>query len=102
MPDWVATLAGWSSLLFGGLGLWRGVTLLHRAGEARDSTGTPAWLVLMESSGLTVLGVALLLSGWMNLIWLAVVLMTIGAVADIRRWLRRRLSVTPSADDSAT
>lgn len=102
MPDWVATLAGWSSLLFGGLGLWRGVTLLRRGGEARDSTGTPAWLVLVESSGLTVLGVALLLDGWMNLIWLAVVLMTIGTVGSIRRWLRRRLSPSASADDPAT
>ncbi|MFF5075848.1 hypothetical protein ACFY36_02270 [Actinoplanes sp. NPDC000266] len=63
MPDWVPTLAGWGSLLFGGLGLWRGVTLLRREGEARDATGRPAWLVLAESSGLTVLGVVLLLSG---------------------------------------
>ncbi|MFF0155727.1 hypothetical protein [Micromonospora sp. NPDC005203] len=78
-------------LLFGGLGLWRGVTLLRRAGGARDSTGTPVWLVLVESSGLTVLGVALLLDGWMNLTWLAVVQMSIGAVGSIHRWLRRVL-----------
>lgn len=102
MPDWVATLAGWSSLLFGALGLWRGVTLLRRGGEARDSTGTPAWLVLVESSGLTVLGAALLLDGWTNLIWLAVALMTIGAVGSTRRWMRRRLSPPASADDPAT
>ncbi len=102
MPDWVATLAGWSSLLIGGLSLWRGVTLLRHGGEARDSTGAPAWLVLVEGSGLTVLGVALLFDGWMNLIWLALVLMAIGAVGNIRRWLRRRLSVTASADDPAT
>jgi hypothetical protein len=101
MPDWVATLAGWSLLLVGGLGLWRGVTLLRRGGEAGDSTGTPAWLVLVESSGLTVLSVAQL-GGWMNLIWPAVVLMTIGAVGEIRRWLRRRLSLTAGAKDPAT
>jgi hypothetical protein len=102
MPDRVATLVGWSSLLFGGLGLWRGVTLLRRGGEAHDSTGTPAWLVLVESSGLIVLGVALLLDGWMHLIWPAVALMTIGAVGSIRRWLLRRLSPSVSADDPAT
>jgi hypothetical protein len=78
------------------------VTLLRRGGEARDATGTPAWLVLVESSSLAVLGVALLLSGWMNLIWLAVVLMIIGAVGGIRRRLWRRLSLTGSADDPAT
>ncbi len=99
MPDWLATLAGWNSLLFGGLGLWRGVTLLRRGGKARDSTGTPAWLVFVESSGLTMLGAALLLGGWMNLIWLALVLMTFGAVGSVRRWLRQRLSPPTGADD---
>ncbi len=92
MPDWLTTLAGWTSLGFGGLGLWRGATLPHRSGTAaRDSTGLPGHLVLVQSGGLTLLGAAALLGGgWVQLIWPAVLLMIIGEVGRIRRWLHRR------------
>ncbi|WP_326562042.1 hypothetical protein [Micromonospora sp. NBC_01796] len=88
MPGWLIILAGWTSLVFGGLGLWRGVTLLLRGDtKARDSTGTDAWLVLVEGGGQFLLGAALLLGGgWVHLIWPAVLLMAIGSVQWIRSW----------------
>jgi hypothetical protein len=92
VPDWFATLAGWMSLVVGGLGLWRSATLLLRGGpDARDTTGTPGRLVLVEGGGLTLLGAAALLGGgWVHLIWPAFFLIAIGELHRIRRWLRRR------------
>lgn len=91
MPDWFATLAGWILLVVGALGLRRGVTLLRHGKAARDSTGTPGWLVLVESGGLSLLGAAVLLGGrWVHLIWPAVVLMAIGAGRGISGWRQRR------------
>jgi hypothetical protein len=92
VPDWITMLGGWTSLGFGGLGLWRGVTLLLRSGtEARDTTGLPGQLVLAESSGLTLLGAAALLGGgWVHLIWPAVFLVTIVEVRRISSRLHRR------------
>ncbi|GAA3958243.1 hypothetical protein [Actinoplanes auranticolor] len=92
MPDWLVTLGGWTSLVFGGLGLWRGAILVLRTGpEARDATGMPGQLVLVESSGLILVGAAALLSGgWVHLIWPAVLLLTIGQVRRVSSWLDRR------------
>ncbi|MGW4462275.1 hypothetical protein [Micromonospora sp. NPDC004704] len=89
MPEWFMALAGWTSLVFGGLGLWRGVTLLLRGDtKARDSTGTDARLVLVEGGGQFLLGAALLLGdGWVHLIWPAFLLMAIASVQWIRSWL---------------
>jgi len=90
--DWLTTLGGWMSLVFGGLGLGRGATLLLRRGtEARDTTGMPGRLVFVEGSGLVLLGTAALLgSDWMHLIWPAFLLLTIGQVSRISSWLHRR------------
>ena len=91
MPSTLLTIASWGCLTMGLVGLWRGGTLLSRGRQARDSEGTPAWAVMVESGGLALIGVAVLLGGrWMHLIWLALALMTIGAVAQARRSLRRR------------
>ncbi|WP_125802895.1 hypothetical protein [Actinoplanes sp. ATCC 53533] len=92
MPDWFATLAGWVSLGIGGLGLLRGATLLlHGGTDARDTTGTPARLVLVESGGLALLGAAALLGGgWVHLIWPALFLIAIGELRRIRSWLHHR------------
>jgi hypothetical protein len=97
VPDWLTTLGGWTSLVFGGLGLWRGATLLLRGGtEARDTTGTPGRLVLVESGGLALVGAAALLGGgWVYLILPAVFLLTIGQVHRISSWFHRRRGRPP-------
>ncbi|WP_345075225.1 hypothetical protein [Phytohabitans flavus] len=92
MPSWLTIVAGWMFLVFGGLGLWRGATLLLRRGTAaRDFTGMDGRLVLVEGGGQALLGAALLLGGgWVHLIWPAVLLMTIGAVHWVSSRLRPR------------
>ncbi|MGX6603218.1 hypothetical protein ACWKSP_13910 [Micromonosporaceae bacterium Da 78-11] len=92
MPDWFLAVVGWMVLMLGCLGLWHGVMLWSGGNtRARDSTGTPARLVVVESSGLVLLGTALLLERWIVLGLPAVVLMT---VAEVSR-LRRRCSTVP-------
>ncbi|MEV4627395.1 hypothetical protein AB0J90_14000 [Micromonospora sp. NPDC049523] len=99
MPDWLMALAGWTFLVIGGLGLWRGVTLLVGGDtKARDSTGTDARLVLVEGGGQFLLGAALLLGGgWVHLMWPAILLMAIASVQWISGWRRRP---SPSASDT--
>ena len=92
MPNWVIVLGGWMLLLFGGLGLWRGATLLlHGGTEARDTTGRDGRLVLVDSGAQFLLGAAILLGGhWAYLIWPALLLATISAVHWVSSWLRTR------------
>ncbi len=91
MPDWLLAVAGWMNLVFGCFGLWRGVELFLAGGrQARDSTGLPSPLVLTESGGLTLVGVALLLGDmWLFLVLPAGVLLTFSEVHRIRRSLHR-------------
>lgn len=92
MPAWLVAVAGWINLIFGCLGLWRGVELLLAGGrQARDSTGLPAPLVLAESSGLALLGVALLRGdSWAYLVLPAGALLTVSEAHRLRRSLQRR------------
>ncbi|ROP31482.1 hypothetical protein EDD30_4391 [Couchioplanes caeruleus] len=91
MPDALAALVSWMSVVLGVVGLWRGTTLVLRGKQARDSLGTPGWMVLTESGSLALLGAAFLSGGgWMHLIWPAFALMTVGTVARVRTRLHRR------------
>ena len=102
MPAWLVAVSGWINLILGCLGLCRGVALLLTGGrQARDSTGLATPLVLAESSGLALLGVALLRDGnWRYLVLPAGVLLTLSEVHRLRRSLqrRRRRSSTPALD----
>lgn len=103
MPGWFLAVSGWILVVSGCLGLLRGVELSRpRSKETRDSTGMPGPLVLAESSGLALLGVATLLGGaWTFLILPAGMLLTVGEVHRIRRWRhgRRRRSSLPTPHD---
>jgi hypothetical protein len=92
MPGWFLTVSGWILVVSGCLGLLRGVELsLPRSKATRDSTGMPGPLVLAESGGLALLGVATLLGGrWTFLILPVGMLLAVGEVHRIRRRRHRR------------